>query len=168
MRTAENPTYMNTSSTSITCVTSCVISKNIKAACRTTQTGKNNLSSHLDVTLQLPQYFKNSLQILYHRKLFPHNRVGFLQSYLSPRLKGYDLVCGYSEFFCTETGVVLKIRHTLLWLSTKTYVLRFQKGKIWGLDMYCDLGKHFVIKCCICEVIYEKIVLTYVLYLVIF
>lgn len=42
-------------------------------------------------------------------------------------MKGYDLVCGYSEFFCTETGVGLKINYTVLWVSTKTYVIPFQK-----------------------------------------
>lgn len=45
--------------------------QNIRAAYRTTQIEYHHLSSRLDVTLQLPQYFKNILQVLYHRKFFP-------------------------------------------------------------------------------------------------
>lgn len=111
--------------------------QNIRAAYRTTQIEYHHLSSRLDVTLQLPQYFKNSLQVLFHRKLFPLTVI-FFQSYLSSRMKRYNLVCGYSEFFCTETGVRLKINYTVLWVSTKTYVLPFQKWKFWTSNMISE------------------------------
>lgn len=79
MRTAENSTYTNISSAPTICITLCtyVHSPEHKNSI-TVQTQYCHLSSHPDVMLQLPQYFKNSWGVLHQRKLSPRNREIFL------------------------------------------------------------------------------------------